>query len=145
MTADVLPDPSTPFGRRVRERLRDERVLWVVTVGADGTPQPNPVWFVWDGGSIVVYNDHSAHRLGHIRRRPQVSLHLNSTRGGGDVVVLNGTAEIADGMPAAHENPLYMEKYGDDMVQITGSPEAFSTTYSVPTRIRIDRVRGFVS
>ena len=43
----VLPDAGTPFGDRVRERLVDEQVIWLTTVGADGTPQPNPVWFLW--------------------------------------------------------------------------------------------------
>jgi hypothetical protein len=29
MAADVLPDAATPFGQRVRERLRDDEVIWV--------------------------------------------------------------------------------------------------------------------
>jgi hypothetical protein len=41
MTADVLPDAGTPFGQRVRTRLRSDTVIWIVTVGADGRPQPN--------------------------------------------------------------------------------------------------------
>ncbi|WAX58089.1 hypothetical protein M6B22_04785 [Jatrophihabitans cynanchi] len=36
----VLPAAGTPFGDRVRERLADEQVIWLTTVGADGTPQP---------------------------------------------------------------------------------------------------------
>ena len=56
MTDDVFPDPSTPFGQRVQRRLRDEQVIWLTTVGADGTPQPNPVWFLVDGTTVVVYN-----------------------------------------------------------------------------------------
>lgn len=144
MTAEVLPDRSTRFGRRVHERLRDERVLWIVTVGADGTPQPNPVWFVWDGDSVLAYNDNQAYRLAHVRNRPQVSLHFNSTRAGDDVIVLKGRAEIPDGLPGPHENPAYVEKYGDGMVQISGSLEAFGKTYSVPTRVRITKVRGFL-
>jgi hypothetical protein len=39
----VLPDPATPFGARVARRLRDETVIWLTAVAADGTPQPNPV------------------------------------------------------------------------------------------------------
>ena len=42
MANQVLPDPSTTFGKRVRERLAEEIVVWLTTVGADGTPQPNP-------------------------------------------------------------------------------------------------------
>jgi hypothetical protein len=46
--ASVLPDPATTFGKRVRRRLRDEPVSWFTTVGADGTPQPNPEAFSED-------------------------------------------------------------------------------------------------
>jgi hypothetical protein len=53
MTADVLPDPATPFGQRVRRRLQNDTVIWIVTVGADGRPQPNPV-------GVVVDDDHPA-------------------------------------------------------------------------------------
>jgi hypothetical protein len=47
MTADVLPGATTPFGQRVRERLRNDSVIWIVTVGADGRPQPNPWGSAW--------------------------------------------------------------------------------------------------
>jgi len=47
----VFPDPNTPFGERVQRRLATSKVIWLTTVGADGTPQPNPVWFVVDGES----------------------------------------------------------------------------------------------
>jgi hypothetical protein len=49
MAHDVLPDPETPFGEKVARRLRTEMVIWFTTVGADGTPQPNPVWFLAEG------------------------------------------------------------------------------------------------
>jgi hypothetical protein len=41
MTADVLLDAATPFGQRVPTRLQTDEVIWIVTVGADGRPQPN--------------------------------------------------------------------------------------------------------
>ena len=50
----VLPDPQSPFGARVRERLRDENVIWFTTVGADGTPQPNPAaWPMCPSSSAI--------------------------------------------------------------------------------------------
>jgi hypothetical protein len=49
MTADVLPDAATSFGQRVRTRLQNDSVIWIVTVGADGRRQPNPVGFCQDG------------------------------------------------------------------------------------------------
>ena len=45
----VLPDPSTTFGARVERRLRDEPVAWLTLVDPRGTPQPAPIWFLWDG------------------------------------------------------------------------------------------------
>jgi len=143
--AERLPDQSTPFGADVHKRLAAEKVVWLTTVSQTGAPQPNPVWFLYnfDDDTVVVYNRADAHRLNHIRARPGVSLNLNSNAGGGAVVVLTGTAERADALPAAHENPDYMAKYGADMERISGSAADFSASYAVPVRIRVASVRGF--
>ena len=138
---DLLPDPSSSFGRQVRERLAGESLIWFTTVGRDGTPQPNPVWFLWEDGSVLVYNTPVANRISHIRRRPQVSLHLNSNDGGG-IVVLTGTAEVSDAEPAPDQHPAYLAKYADGMTQVSGSPAAFASTYSVPIRVRPTSIRG---
>ena len=49
-------DFSTDLGRRIARQLESERVIWLTTVGSDNTPQPRPVWFVWDGTSLLVYS-----------------------------------------------------------------------------------------
>ncbi|MDQ0379393.1 TIGR03667 family PPOX class F420-dependent oxidoreductase [Amycolatopsis thermophila] len=143
MAGDVLPDPSSPFGRRVRERLEAERVIWLTTTGADGTPQPNPVWFLWADGGFLIYNAAKAKRLDHIRDRPQVSLNFDSDGQGGNIVVFRGLARPADTQPAPHENEAYVEKYGEAMRQIRGSHEAFSEAYPHALRIEVNGVRGF--
>src|SRR5260221_6668141 len=63
-----LPDQSTPFGERVARRLRDERLIWFTTVDAKGTPQPTPVWFLWDDATstILIYSRSDARRLAHV-------------------------------------------------------------------------------
>jgi PPOX class probable F420-dependent enzyme len=140
----VLPDPATPFGRRVRDRFRDEEVIWLTTVGRDGTPQPNPVWFIWPSEEeILTYNMPAAHRLAHIAERPAVSLHFNSAEDGNDVVVARGIAERADGEPPPHESPTYLAKYRAAMLEISGSLEAFASAYPVPVRVRMTRIRGY--
>ncbi|NEE00757.1 TIGR03667 family PPOX class F420-dependent oxidoreductase [Phytoactinopolyspora halotolerans] len=143
-TEDVLPSPETPFGERVRTRLKAEQVIWLTTVSKDGTPQPNPVWFLWTGDDeIIAYSDHKAHRLAHIEAHPQVSLHFNGTSTGGDIIVMTGRAELADDLPAPDASPQYLAKYREDMISVVGSVEQFAATYSAPIRIRITRVRGF--
>ncbi|TDD66294.1 TIGR03667 family PPOX class F420-dependent oxidoreductase [Jiangella aurantiaca] len=139
----VFPSTDTPFGRRVHERLRDDRVLWLTVVAPSGTPQPNPVWFVRVGDDIVVYNDRHAARLDWLDERPRVALHLNSDPDGGDVVVLTGRAELREDIPPAHESPEYVAKYGPDMVRVSGSAEEFVRQYSVAAVIRIDHIRGY--
>lgn len=143
MADDVFPDPETPFGERVRTRLRDDIVVWLTTIGADGTPQPNPVWFIDEGETILVYNRPNANRLTHIRTRPRVALSFDSDGHGGDIVVLTGRAEIVSDQPPAHEIPAYVDKYGVAAAGISGSVEAFAVDYSVALRISVERVRGF--
>lgn len=140
----VLPDPATDFGARVARRLRDEPLAWFTIVDAAGTPQPAPVWFLWDdaSASALVYSHGEAKRLKHLQSRSRVALHLDGDGGGGDIVVLTGVAEEAPDEPSVDRNPGYLAKYGD---QITGgwqTAENFATIYSVPLRIHVRRVRG---
>lgn len=143
MATDRLPDPESPFGKAVHERLAGEPVIWLTTVGKDGTPQPNPVWFLHDDGEIVVYNLPSANRLVHIRERPQVALNLNSDANGGSVVVITGVARPAPDELPPDQNPAYAAKYGGPMAGVSGSAEKFAQTYHVAMRIDITKVRGF--
>lgn len=142
MASDVLPDPGSEFGLRVRAHLRDDVAIWFTTVGADATPQPNPVWFIWaDPATALIYNMTTAARLAHIARNPRVALNFDGDEGG-DIVVLTGRAELAPQSPAPHEHPGYLAKYGDRMTQVSGSPEKFSADYPVALVVHVERVRG---
>jgi PPOX class probable F420-dependent enzyme len=136
--------PAGPFGERAASRLRAERTIWLVTTGADLTPQPNPVWFLWDGdASVLVYNRPEAFRLAHIDARPEVALHLDGDGRGGDIVVLTGTARRAPDTAAADENPAYVDKYAEPMQRVSGSTVQFAQDYPVALRIDVRRIRGY--
>jgi PPOX class probable F420-dependent enzyme len=135
--------PEGAFGERVARRLREERVIWLITVGADGTPQPNPVWFLWDGAdSVLVYNRPNAQRLAHVAARPNVALNLDGNGQGGDIVVLAGTARRDDSLPGPDANAEYLAKYRAAMERVSGTVEQFAAEYAVPLRIAIRRIRG---
>ena len=138
----VMPPTSTPFGDRVARRLRDERIIWLTTVGADGTPQPNPVWFLWDGDTFLIYSLPHAARIANIRRNPRVSLNLDGNGRGGDIVVITGDAHLRPDERPADQMPAYVEKYKDYIEGSFGTPANFAAQYSVPIRITPTKVRG---
>jgi len=143
MTMPVI-DISTDLGARAAKRLADERVLWLVTVDPQGTPQPTPVWFHWDGqDGIVVKSQPRTAKLRNVRANPRVAVHLNSTRSGGDVVVLTGTATIDDDGPAADDRAAYDAKYDADIRGLGMTPDGFHADYAVTLRLHLDRLRGF--
>ena len=139
---NVLPDPTTDFGSRVARRLAEEVVAWLTVVDGAGTPQPAPVWFLWDGESALIYSLTEAKRLAHLRARPRVAMHLDGNGQGGDVVVLTGGIVEAPDAPAPADNPSYLNKYGERITSGWGSAEAFGAQYSVPLRFTPRRVRG---
>lgn len=140
--ATVLPDPATPFGERVARRLRDEPIMWLTTVGSDGTPQPNPIWFLWDGENILVYNRADAKRLEHIQRNSKIALHFDGDGRGGNIVVFSGEARLSTQDPSADQNPAYVEKYRDFIARGFKTPENFASLYPVALRVAIGKVRG---
>jgi PPOX class probable F420-dependent enzyme len=81
-------DLNTEFGHRVQNRLEQEPVIWLTTVDSKGSPQPRPVWFHWDGETVLIYSQAEGAKVRHIKHNPHVALNLNSTPDGGDVVVL---------------------------------------------------------
>jgi PPOX class probable F420-dependent enzyme len=135
-------DPSTPFGARVARRLTDELIGWLVTVNGRGAPQPSPVWFLWDDGSILLYSQPDTAKLRNIAANPRVALHLNDDGRGSDVVIISGRVEGSDD-PPAHEVQAYVDKYAG-LIQGNGwTPESFAADYSVPLRVRATGLRGF--
>jgi PPOX class probable F420-dependent enzyme len=140
--SSVMPPENTPFGERVARRLREELIIWMTTVGADGTPQPNPVWFLWDGESFLIYSLPDAARLPHIRRNPNVSLNFDGNGKGGDIVVITGEARITTDDPPADKNPTYVEKYRERISTNFKTPEVFASRYSVTLRVTPRKVRG---
>jgi PPOX class probable F420-dependent enzyme len=139
----TLLDPATKFGARVAERLHDARVIWLTTTGADGTPQPNPVWFIWEDESFLIYSLPDAHRVAHIRAHPRVALNFDSNGTGGDIIVFTGTARIAEDAIPSPQHAGYQAKYGAAIAKEFGGPEQFAAEYSLALRVTPSRVRGF--
>ena len=136
-------DTSTEYGARVARRLEEDEIVWLTTVSPNETPQPSPVWFLWDGETIRVFSQPGTPKLRNIARNPRVSLNLNADAFGGDIVIITGDARVVeDGAPATAV-PDYVAKYADGIQRIGMTPETFAQAYSTPIQITPRSLRGF--
>jgi len=137
-------DLSSDFGRKVQHYLDTQDVIWFTTIGSDLTPQPRPVWFVWDGATFLIYSQPD-HKVRHIATHPRVALNFNTDyeTGDKDVIVFTGSATVDDRVPAAHNNTAYLEKYRDGIAGLKMTPEEYGEKYSVAIRITPANVRGW--
>ncbi|MFG1794472.1 TIGR03667 family PPOX class F420-dependent oxidoreductase [Nocardia sp. NPDC049149] len=136
-------DPDTDFGAKVIDRFQREEVIWLTTVGSSGTPQPNPVWFQWGNDEILLFSKPDQAKLRNLVRNPRVSLNLNATVHGGDVVVLTGTARIDEAGASPDEIAAYTAKYARGLKSLSMTADQFYAEYSTVVRISPDRLRGF--
>lgn len=133
-------DPGREKGAHARDRLARDRVAWMTTVAANGTPQTSPVWFLWDETSFLVYSLDSA-RVRNIVGNPRVALNLDGDGLGGDIVIVEGTARIDHEVESAAENADYLAKYRPVMDAYGWTPEWFAEHYPVAIQINPTRYR----
>jgi PPOX class probable F420-dependent enzyme len=134
--------PNSPYGDRVRRRLEEEIVGWLTTVDADSAPRPSPIWFLWDGESMLIYSKDGTSRTKNLARNPACSFNFDGNGTGGDIVILEGEA-VASKDPSSTEVPEYQEKYRDQIPRIGMTPGTFAMAYPVPIRFYPERLRGF--
>ncbi|MFN8558626.1 MAG: TIGR03667 family PPOX class F420-dependent oxidoreductase [Dehalococcoidia bacterium] len=133
-------DRTTEQGQRADGGLRGAEIVWLTTVHADGRPQSSPIWFLWDGETILFYTKPDQ-KVRNIRRGPKVSLHLSDNGHGGDIVSIEGAAAVvSEGTPATIE-PAYLEKYRQGIAGIGMTPEQMAAEYHVTVRVTPTRFR----
>lgn len=135
-------DTSTEFGQRAERRLNEASIIWLTTVRKDGMPQPLPVWFLWDGEKVLIFTQPGAQKLNNLDHSPKAALHLDSDGRGGDIIVLEGEAEVLAEDLSALDVEAYIDKYRAGLDRLNTTPEAFAKSYRVPILFTPDRIRG---
>ena len=135
-------DPTTESGERVMARLRDDLVAWLVTVTPDGTPVPTPVWFWWDGETMLVYSQAGKPKLRNIEANSHVAVALRTDRVGSELAVITGEAVVDGSAPRADAHDEYIEKYRSEITRLGSDTSSFADAYSVPIRITPTHVRA---
>ncbi len=130
----------------IKRRLKQEYFVWLTTVGSDLSPQPRPVWFVWEEerGSFLIYSQPGAHKMQHLAKHPRVALHFNSDASAdSDVLVFIGSAEHDQQASPANKTAAYMRKYREGISGLNMTPEEFAREYSAAVRVTPTSVRGW--
>ena len=136
-------DTTTEFGERTVRRLNLEAIGWLTTVDASGTPQPSPIWFVWDGETALIYSQPNTPKLKHIAANPKVSLHLDGDSHGGNIIILIGEARIDESASPSSANAAYQAKYLNSIENgLKMTADSFAQSYSVPIRFTPAKLRG---
>ena len=137
-------DLTSEFGHAVQRHLKEQYVIWLTTIDSNLTPQPRPVWFIYQDDSFLIFSQAKAHKVAHLKKNPRVALNFNTDETGDKhVIVFTGEAFIDTECPPAHEVPSYFQKYKDGIAELDMTPEGFSRDYSVAVRIRPAEVRGW--
>jgi len=137
-------DLTSKFGRKVKRHLKQEYVIWLTTIGSDHSPQPRPVWFIWDGSSFPIFSQPHAYKVRHVTAHSQVALHFNTDETGDqDVIIFVGLAVIDTTVPPAHQVRAYLRKYRTGMAELGMTPQQFSREYCIAIRVTPTTVRGW--
>jgi PPOX class probable F420-dependent enzyme len=126
----------------IQARLHTELVAWLTTVAPDGQPQSSVVWFLARTDDFIVYSVSGTPRVRNIRAKPKVCLALNSTPTGGELVIVEGVATIEDGGIPANEDPDYLAKYEEAILEAGWTPESFASDYPLRVHVRPTRLRA---
>ncbi len=135
-------DFTSPLGRQVNRRLRQEHIIWLTTVDRHGGPQPRPVWFHWDGRTVLIFSERHTAKLRHIARNRNVALNFNSSKDGDDVAVLIGEAVVSRRRPSEVRTKAYLQKYKRGLKDIGLTAPQFVASYSVPILVTLRSMRG---
>ena len=104
----------------VDKRLRSDTTIWLTTVRRDGRPHTVPVWFLWDGASFLIFSQPDNQKIRNLR---------------GDVIAVEGKAELLTESASALNVPAFFEKYGASIQGMGQTPEGMAKSYSQPIRV----------
>jgi len=132
---------SIEFSPEILDRLNKAYYLWFTTVRDDGTPQPTPVWFIYENDTFLIYTMNSAQKLRNLADNPRVALSYTDSHDAETFLVIMGDAAVDRGVPPASKHPAYYAKYATGIPEIGMTPEQFDANFPVTIRVTPKRVR----
>lgn len=113
--------------------------MWLSSTRPDGRPHLVPVWFLWDGQSILIFSKPNNQKIRNLQQNSSVMVSLEAASGGDDIVLIEGQAMLLDTPTAELMTPEYVEKYGAQIAAFQWTPESMAAEYSQAIRIQPTR------
>src|SRR5579859_1891637 len=113
----------------INQRLREDIIIWLSSVRPDGRPHMVAVWFLWDGKDILIFSKPNNQKIRNLRQKSHVTLALDNTNKGADVILLDGEAELVDDPDVNTTLPAYVAKYQTHIARIGYTPETMAQSY----------------
>ena len=113
--------------------------MWLSSTRPDGRPHLVPVWFLWDGQSIMMFSKPNNQKIRNLRQNQNVMVSLEAANEGEDIVLIEGLATLLEEPTSAVMTPEYLEKYGAQIAAFQWSPEGMAAEYSQAIRIQPTR------
>jgi PPOX class probable F420-dependent enzyme len=105
-------------------------------------PQPAPIWFHWDGETLLVLSEPTSRKVRNLNANPKASLHFNCGEDGENVVVFTGEARTDGNHPPPARLDAYFAKYAEGIKQLNMTRESIMETYSTAIYLTPARVTG---
>jgi PPOX class probable F420-dependent enzyme len=135
-------DLNTARDAHVNERLNNDLITWLTTVRPDGRPHTVPVWFLWDGSTILIFRAIKA-KVHELKQNPNVTLALDPSKSGNDIVVVEGTAEPVDDVNLTVTLPAFAQKYDALLKEMGWTAESMAPNYPHAVRVTPKKFLGF--
>jgi PPOX class probable F420-dependent enzyme len=127
----------------IDQRLRTEPIIWLGSTRPDGRPDLVPVWFLWDGATVLIFSLPDTQKVRNLRHNSTAVLALNAADQGYDIVLLEGHVTFVDDPNVRGTMPAFVEKYAS--VPRRWSGEEWAQKFSVAIRITPTKVVGWMT
>lgn len=135
----TMPDSVSRPRPSIRAALERQVVIWLSSICPDSRPHLVPLWFVWDGASILAFSKPKSQKVRNLRHSPRVMVGVGEPGIDFDVELVEALAEL-EPHPTRHVLPdAFATKYGRQMARLGSTPDRFAEVYSQPIRIRPTR------
>ena len=126
--------PRPPIPAEYNDLLESTSLANIATVDANGRPQVNPVWFIWDGTNILIGVREATAKYRNLRSNPNLALAILGAANPHRYLELRGTiVKFHHYTDLGFVNQLARKYTGKDFPPDTAGESRYRLTMHVPS------------